>query len=144
MPRVENCDFCKIAKAELPARIVWQSDTVLAFLPVNPAARGHTLVIPRAHVVDFLALPDRMVADFGKSVLHVSRALQRALQPEGLNLITSAGGAATQTVFHLHVHLVPRWTGDRIGPLWPPAIAADEKDEDAVAEAIRRATDLSR
>ena len=139
MPSIDDCEFCKIARGELPARIVWQSDTALAFLPLNPAARGHTLVIPRAHVVDFLALPAGMVADFGNAVVHVARAVQRALEPEGLNAITSAGGVATQTVFHLHVHLVPRWTGDRIGPLWPPAIASDEKVDEQVAEEIRRA-----
>ena len=137
MGGADNCDFCKIARHQLPARIVWESETMLAFLPRHPASRGHTLVIPKDHIVDFLALTPTVGADLAAAVVHLGRAVHRAVDPEGMNAITSSGGAATQTVFHLHVHLVPRWRNDRIGDIWPKAKGADEADDDAIAAAIR-------
>ena len=76
-------------------------------------------------------------------VLRVGRAIQEALTPEGMNLISSAGEAASQTVFHLHLHVVPRWHGDHIGNIWPPSEPWSETVKDDVADAIRRACRLS-
>jgi histidine triad (HIT) family protein len=134
---MEDCEFCRIVRGGLPARIVYESESTLAFFPLHPAVIGHTLIIPKSHVVDFLALDDGIASDLAVSTVHVGRALRRALKPEGMNAITSAGKAATQTIFHLHIHLVPRRFGDVIGDFWPPMESWPRDVEDRVAELVR-------
>ncbi|MFB4314958.1 HIT family protein [Actinomadura sp. 21ATH] len=117
---MSSCVFCGIVRGDEPARVVGESPAALAFLPIRPAAVGHTLIIPRDHVRDIWELTPALAASVMETVLKMSHAIRNALAPEGLNLITSAGRAASQTVFHVHFHLVPRWTGDQIGDMWPP------------------------
>jgi histidine triad (HIT) family protein len=133
------CAFCRIARGEEPARIVWSSPDAVAFLPLNPATRGHTLVIPRQHVPDLWSADERLSARLMATAVKLGRAIDEALHPEGMNLITSAGAAASQTVFHLHLHLVPRWQGDRIGDIWPRSDPWSEAELDEVAAMIRAA-----
>jgi histidine triad (HIT) family protein len=116
-----HCEFCKITQGGAPAEVVARSRDCVAFLPDEPATLGHTLIAPIVHVEDLWAPNDypelaHAVLDLA---LRVGRALDHVLDPEGLNLISSAGAAASQTVKHLHVHVVPRWSGDRIGEIWP-------------------------
>jgi len=133
-----ECEFCQIVAGQQSARLIHETATTLAFFPLKPAVVGHTLVIPKAHVSDFLQLADvGLVADLGTEVVEVGRALQRALKPEGMNAITSAGEAASQTIFHLHVHLVPRRHGDAMGNIWPQSRPLSEDLADSVAEAVR-------
>jgi histidine triad (HIT) family protein len=115
-----DCDFCKIVNGELSARIVYDTPDTIAFFPLEPATTGHTLVIPKEHVPDLWAVDRPLAVKLLDSVLTVSTGLRSALAPEGFNVINSSGRAASQTVFHLHVHLVPRWANDRIGEIWPP------------------------
>ncbi|MFI7504805.1 HIT family protein [Streptomyces sp. NPDC049687] len=135
----ESCPFCEIVAGRAPARIVHESPHALAFLPLNPATPGHTLVVPRQHVRDLWQLTPETAHPVMDSVLLVARGIEAALSPEGLNLINSAGEAASQTVFHLHMHLVPRWTGDAMGPLWPTPRAADTEEQDRLAAALTEA-----
>ncbi|MEU0985956.1 HIT domain-containing protein [Streptomyces sp. NPDC005953] len=115
-----ECAFCAIVADPSRARVVHQDAHTLAFFPLAPAVRGHTLVIPRSHAPDLWALDDATAARLTQSVLRVGRALYEVLAPDGMNVINSAGAAASQTVFHVHVHLVPRWPGDAMGSIWPP------------------------
>lgn len=85
---------------------------VVAFFPLEPATLGHTLVVPRQHVPDIWSLDEDTAAQLARVTVRLSNVMRRALQPEGLNVIQSNGEVATQTVFHLHVHVVPRWEGD--------------------------------
>jgi len=108
------CVFCQIVRGEAPAEIVHEWDDAVALIPLNPAVPGHTLVIPRGHV-----------ADFGEEPSVSAGVMYRAAQfihwrapSEAYNLITSRGRAATQSVFHLHLHLVPRRTDDGLAPPW--------------------------
>jgi histidine triad (HIT) family protein len=135
-----DCDFCSIARGEDPsAEIICEGDSWVAFFPLHPATLGHTLVIPRSHVADLWKIEPPLSDHLMTAVIHVGRAIQAALAPEGMNLITSAGEIAEQTVFHLHLHLVPRWPGDGFGAIWPPAGAnKDLALEDAAAK-IREA-----
>jgi len=135
---VRDCDFCGIVRGEQPAQIVYETGTVLAFLPLNAVAPGHTLVIPRLHTPDFLSCPAPLAGALSAAAAHVGRAVRAAVAADGMNLITSAGKAASQTVFHLHVHLVPRWDGDALGRLWPLPSAATPGPDAAVAGQIRR------
>jgi histidine triad (HIT) family protein len=108
-----DCAFCKIARGEeAEAEILCESDSWVAFFPLNPATTGHTLIIPRDHVRDLWDTDAALSTELMSAVMQVGKAINTALQPEGLNLITSAGEAAEQTIFHLHLHLVPRWKQD--------------------------------
>lgn len=135
-----TCDFCAIARGEdSSVEVVCQDEDWIAFFPLNPATPGHTLVIPRVHVSDLWQLEPPLTGKLMDAVVRVGRAIDDAVQPEGMNLITSAGETAEQTVFHLHLHLVPRWKRDGFGRIWP----LDGKFEDApleeIAEQIRAA-----
>jgi histidine triad (HIT) family protein len=115
----ENCAFCKIISGGESARVVYETEEVVAFFPLAPATRGHTLVVPKRHVADILSLDMVLGSTLLSAVLLLGRALKMSLQPDGLNVITSVGEAASQTIFHLHMHLVPRWRGDEMGDIWP-------------------------
>ena len=135
---MQDCAFCKIVRGETPAEVVFESDTALAFFPPEPATRGHTLVIPKRHVRDFLDLASEDVPGLGDAVLRVGNGLKHELTPEGMNLISSAGSAASQTVMHLHVHLVPRWNGDAVGEIWPPKQPTSEAALEGLADRMRQ------
>ena len=113
-----SCPFCTIIMGGW-AREVYRDDYAVAFFPLQPASLGHTLVVPRRHIPDIWALPEQTAAHLSRAVLRVAAALRAAVTPDGLNIIQSSGAAATQTVPHLHVHLVPRWAADAMGPIWP-------------------------
>jgi histidine triad (HIT) family protein len=132
-----TCEFCKIVAGEADARVVNATEHTVAFFPLKPAVLGHTLVVPTVHVPDIFALSEPIAAAVGQAVLAGAHAIKRALSPDGLNIINSAGAAASQTIFHLHVHLVPRWTDDRVGNIWPPSEPWPEEITDDVADAVR-------
>lgn len=137
---VEDCPFCMIAKGDDPAvRLVGESDAWLAFFPLDPATVGHTLVIPRTHVADLWEAPAELAAELTAAAITVGRAISSALNPDGMNLITSAGKTAEQTVFHLHLHLVPRWSDDGFGRIWPHEGSTETAELDSAAEVIRSA-----
>ncbi|MEE2036112.1 HIT domain-containing protein [Nocardiopsis sp. CT-R113] len=116
----EICPFCLIVQGKDPsARIVYDDGEVLAFFPLKPATRGHTLLIPQRHVPDIWNLTESEARSLAAASLEVSQALRSAVDLEGLNVIQSNGEAATQTVHHLHVHLVPRWKDDGMTLIWP-------------------------
>ena len=99
--------------------MVYRDDHAVAFFPLRPAALGHTLVVPRLHIPDIWELPEAAAAHLSRTVLRCAAALRTAVAPDGLNIIQSSGVAPTQTVPHLHVHLVLRWAADAMGPIWP-------------------------
>lgn len=117
----EDCPFCTIVRREAPAQIVWDWGDCLAFTPLNPVTPGHTLVVPTAHVPDALAHPTIAGLVFGRAAEWASRQVGTW---SGFNLITSAGAVATQTVFHLHVHVVPRRLDDGLALPWTDQQAA--------------------
>ena len=126
-----GCAFCDIVAGRAPSLTVYASEDCVAFFPDSPAVLGHTLVVPRAHVPDFLAATTDQSAAVAEATGAVGRALAAELRPDGMNTVTSAGAAATQTVFHWHVHVLPRWHDDAIGDLWPSDqhFPADKLDE---------------
>lgn len=134
-----ECPFCKIVRGETGARIVFQDSDVLAFFPNDPATLGHTLVIPRKHVRDVWALDPSDAAPLWEATQELALAVRRAVDPDGLNIINSAGKAATQTVLHMHIHVVPRWYGDPIGDIWPPKEPYNPVMKDQVLDDIQHA-----
>ena len=136
---VDDCDFCAIVAGDASARIVHRDADTLAFFPLKPAVLGHTLVIPTTHVPDLYELPPELAGPLLATLHRGALALRAALTPEGLNLINSNGRVATQTVFHLHFHLVPRWSNDHIGNIWPPSEPWPDTEKDEVADLVRGA-----
>ncbi len=135
----KNCEFCAIARGEdRSVEVVCEGTNWIAFFPLNPATPGHTLIIPRAHVVDLWQVEPQLGADLMAAAIRVGRAIDSALTPEGMNLITSAGQTAEQTVFHLHLHIVPRWHRDGFGRIWPGGKYEDTDMQD-VGSRIREA-----
>lgn len=132
-----DCPFCAIVHGlDQSARIVYRDDTVVAFLPTDPATLGHTLVVPRKHIPDIWALDESTARAIGVASLSIADAIRNALHPEGLNVIQSNGEAATQTVPHLHVHLVPRWSNDTVGPIWPESTSFSEQDKQRTLDSL--------
>jgi histidine triad (HIT) family protein len=130
-----DCIFCKIVAGELPARIVDEDERTIAFMDIAPATRGHALVIPRAHSVDLLSVDPE---DLGAVVLAAQRLAKHAterLGADGVNLLNSCGQAAWQTVFHFHVHVIPRYADDPLRLPWVPS-AGDPHQIAAAAQEL--------
>lgn len=126
-----DCLFCGIVAGTVSARTVYEDEQALAFLDLGAWHRGHTLVIPKRHARDLVSGPSLM-ADLGPALDATARLLVDRLGADGLNLVSSAGEAAGQTVMHLHVHLVPRYA-DRPGlPYLVDHAAVDADELDAV------------
>lgn len=119
--------------------MVYEDERVVAFFPTEPAVLGHVLVVPRRHVTDIWTLGESDAAYLGRVCVRLAGAVRKAFDPEGLNVIQSSGAAATQTVFHLHVHLVPRRTGDPMGPIWPAETSYPEAEKDKAWSRLREA-----
>lgn len=133
-----DCPFCKIVRLSDPdVREIYRNSRVVAFFPTEPATLGHTLVVPRVHVQDIWGLDEKLAGQLASATILIASAIRRAMKPDGMNIIQSSGSAATQSVPHLHIHLVPRWTGDAIGRIWPPETNYSERQKDSAWEKLR-------
>lgn len=112
----DDCLFCKIIKGDIPALKVWEDAHALAFLDINPLARGHTLVIPRDHVAGVHELTPDQAGALGRAVTEVTARVQKALGAPASSIGINNGEDAGQEVPHVHVHVVPRASGDGVGP----------------------------
>jgi histidine triad (HIT) family protein len=108
--------FSKIVLGEIPSTPVYEDENTLAFMDINPAAKGHTLVICKAEHPSMLDVPPEILAAVAHTTQRVARAIVAALKPDGFNIVQNNGAAAGQVVFHYHVHIVPRWQGDNVSP----------------------------
>ena len=114
-----NCVFCKIVARQIPATVVQEDDETLAFMDIGQVNPGHVLVAAKAHVPTIDALSDAQAAAVFRAASRVARAVNAAFAPEGLSVYQANGKAAGQTVFHFHIHLVPRHEGDGMALAWP-------------------------
>jgi histidine triad (HIT) family protein len=130
--------FSRIVSGEIPATKVYEDARTLAFLDINPASRGHVLVVPKDEYPDIWTMPPELVAAVALTAQRLAHAIRAALKPDGLNILQNNGAASGQSVFHYHVHLIPRWQGDGVLHPWRPQPATPEELE-AVAAQIRRA-----
>jgi histidine triad (HIT) family protein len=129
----QDCIFCKIVAGELPATIVDQDEHTIAFMDINPATRGHALVVPRRHAPDLLTIEPDDLAAVGAAAQRLAARAKESLKADGINVINSCGSAAWQTVFHFHLHVIPRYQGDPMRLPWLPT--PGDPDEIAVAAA---------
>ena len=107
-----NCAFCKIAGKELKAKIISETELSLAFLDINPANPGHTLIIPKSHFTDISDTPDEVLSELLIYSKEVADILVKSLGATGFNILNASGKSAQQSVFHLHLHVVPRFDDD--------------------------------
>lgn len=137
MPTDPDCIFCKILAGELPATIVAEDERTVTFMDINPATRGHALVIPREHARD---LGEIGAEDLAACSLAAQRAAEKAkanLGAAGVNLLNAYGAAAWQTVFHFHIHVIPRYEDDPLRLPWTPG-PGDPGEIAAAGEELRR------
>lgn len=133
-----DCAFCRIVTGQDTSAYLLHSEPEwLAFFPDAPATVGHTLVIPRAHVPHFWALSHEQAGMLAAGCVRVGQAIEQALAPEGMNLITSRGRAAEQSVPHVHIHVLPRWADDAVDPIWPAKQSPDSGALVRAAEQVR-------
>lgn len=125
--REENCIFCKILNGDIPSAKLYEDDDFAIILDVGPASKGHALVIPKNHYANLFEMPEEMLAKCMKLAKVWGDKLVKALGADGLNLVQNNGLAAGQTVFHFHLHLIPRYDGDTVGGLWTPGTLSDEQ-----------------
>ena len=110
----ENCIFCKILAGEIPSTAVYEDDDFKAILDVNPAARGHVIILPKNHAANIYELPDEDASKIMIVAKKIATAIEKAYHCDGVNILQNNGEAAGQTVFHLHVHVIPRFKGDTV------------------------------
>jgi histidine triad (HIT) family protein len=130
--------FTRIIAGAIPAAKVYEDEHTLAFLDINPASRGHTLVIIKEERPGLLDLTPEQVAAVARTTQRVARAIVETLQPEGFNIVQNNGAVAGQTVMHYHVHIIPRWSGDRVLSHWQPG-SAQAADLEALAATLAAA-----
>lgn len=138
MSRREDCIFCKIVAGEIPASVVFESESGLAFLDVNPLSDGHLLFVPRDHFERLSEIPPALAGKMAEAIPRLGRALLAATKAEAYNLLLNEGTVAGQVVPHVHYHLIPRKSGDGLGYRWN-AGAYETGRADEIAAAYKKA-----
>lgn len=113
-----TCVFCKIVAGTIPCFKLYEDELTFAFLDINPGNEGHALAIPKAHYADVYAMPPALLGAVAQTAQRVAVAVQKTLGPDGLNLVQANGKGAEQSVFHFHLHVLPRKIGDELKLNW--------------------------
>ena len=140
MSQPAPCIFCKLIAGQAPASVVLQDEQVVAFMAVPQAGRGHVLVVPRRHYATCFELDDTLAGPLFGAALRISRAVDRLYRPDGLSLVQNNRPAAGQSVFHVHLHVLPRTQGLRVN-LHDPSGVSDRAELDRLAAEIAGALD---
>jgi histidine triad (HIT) family protein len=138
LPAVDNCIFCAIVEGRSPSANVYEDEHSIAFMDINPALDGHTLVIPRAHIRDLWEIGEEDAAKVMAASVRVAAQIRKALEPDGINIMHATGVVAFQSVFHFHLHLIPRYAGDPIKMPFVPR-PGDRTKIAEIADKIRSA-----
>ena len=133
----QDCLFCGIVAGDVPAQIVGSDEHTVAFMDINPATRGHALVVPREHSADLLDVSDDDLQWTMLAARRLTLRMQAALDPDGFNILNSCGRAAWQTIFHFHLHVIPRYDDDPLKLPWIPR-GGEPGEIAAVADRIRK------
>jgi histidine triad (HIT) family protein len=136
MVEVDPCIFCGIVAGDVPGQIVDSDQHTVAFMDINPATRGHSLVVPRQHSVGLMDVSDEDLERTMLAARRLARRIDEVLEPDGINLLNSTRSAAWQTVFHFHIHVIPRYEDDPLKLPWVPG-PGDEKEIAELAEQLR-------
>ena len=132
MMKQDNCIFCKIANGEIPSATIYEDEDFRVFLDLNPATRGHALLVPKEHFANLFELDQEHAEKAILLAKKLGTRMQEKLGCDGLNLVQNNGEAAGQTVFHFHMHLIPRYKEDGAGIGWKQGTLTDEAKEEIV------------
>ena len=130
--RDENCIFCKIANGDIPAATLYEDENFKVILDLGPASKGHALILPKEHYRNLLDMPEEKVAAAFILAKRMVVKMKEVLHCEGLNVVQNNEPAAGQTVFHFHIHLIPRYEGDQVGLSWKAGTLTDEVKEEII------------
>ncbi|MCR5625660.1 MAG: HIT family protein [Lachnospiraceae bacterium] len=132
----DNCIFCKIVKGEIPSEKIYEDDDFLVMLDIAPASKGHAVILPKCHGADIFELPDEYLEKILKVARKCAAGMKKVLNCDGINILQNNGEAAGQTVFHYHMHIIPRFKGDNVNVGWVPGDSADNAE---IGKKIREA-----
>ena len=121
-----NCIFCKIANGDIPAATLYEDEDFRVILDLGPASKGHALILPKCHASNLFDLPDDIAAKVMVLAKKIAARLKEGLHADGINLVQNNGTAAGQTVFHFHLHLIPRYDGDTVSLSWNPGTLTED------------------
>lgn len=126
----DDCIFCKIANGEIPSRTLYEDERFRVILDLGPAARGHALVLPKEHFADLFELPEEWCRDAFGLAKDMAAGMKEKLGCDGFNLVQNNGETAGQTVFHFHIHMIPRYRDDGQSIGWKPLSPSQEELEE--------------
>ena len=141
---MENCIFCKLANGEIPTATLYEDDEFRVILDVGPATKGHALILPKHHYDNLYEIPDEVAARAMILAKKMAKILTSALHCDGLNLVQNNGEAAGQTVFHFHMHLIPRYKDDHTGIAGWTQETLDEKTKTEILKAVQEQLEQER
>lgn len=136
---IEDCIFCKILRGEIPSFKLHEDDRTYAFMDINPLNDGHALIVPKFHSENIYSTPDEWLGPTMSTARKVAAAVDKVIGPEGVNLLQANGPGAGQSVFHLHMHVIPRYADDGAGMNWemvPGDMDAIAKLAEQIAAAV--------
>lgn len=131
---MDNCIFCKIANGEIPSATLYEDEDFRVILDLGPATKGHALILPKAHAANIYELSDEMAAKAMVLAKKMATAITEGLKCDGFNIVQNNGESAGQTVFHFHMHLIPRYDHDGAGITWTSGTLTDADKEEILAK----------
>lgn len=135
--RDDSCIFCRIANGEIPSATLYEDENFRVILDLGPASKGHALILPKEHYANIYELPEEKTAQAFVLVKKMAEKMKEVLNCDGFNVVQNNGTPAGQTVFHFHIHLIPRYEGDQVGLTWKPGTLTEEVKE----ELLKKFTD---
>lgn len=129
---MNDCIFCKIANGEIPAATIYEDDEFRVILDLGPASKGHALILPKEHAANIYELPDELAAKAMILAKKMATKMTEKLGCDGFNIVQNNGEVAGQTVFHFHMHLIPRYADDGVKLGWAPGTLTDEVKEEVL------------
>lgn len=130
----KDCIFCKLANGIIPTRSVYEDDTFNVIMDASPATRGHVLILPKEHAANIYELPEEIAGKAFILAKKLATHMTDKLKCDGFNIVQNNGEIAGQTVFHFHMHLIPRYQGDNVGITWKPGKLTDKDREEILAK----------
>ncbi|MDO5425810.1 MAG: HIT family protein [Eubacteriales bacterium] len=129
-----NCIFCKIANGEIPSATLYEDEDFRVILDLGPASKGHALILPKEHFANVFEMPEELAAKAFVLAKRMAAKMKDALDCDGMNILQNNGTAAGQTVFHFHMHLIPRYDNDQVGLTWIPGSLSEEMKEEILSK----------
>lgn len=130
----DNCIFCKLANKDIPTNIIYEDDRFTVILDASPATKGHALILPKNHAANIYELPDEDASAVFVLAKKLATKMTEILHCDGFNIVQNNGECAGQTVFHFHMHLIPRYQGDTVGITWTPGELSDQDKEEILSK----------